>query len=438
MVIIWIIVALLMFTIIVVIHELWHFWAARKFGVKVYEFGVWLPPKAKKLFTDKKGTDYALNWLPFWGYVKLAWENLAFFKIYDENWNKLEDEALNEHLTEWNPIYDENWNEIPVNDVSEIRKALEENKASYSLVNKPYWQQVIIVLGGVFMNFALASVIFAVLFMVWVKPIWVNTTIPTDREVLMLPTYETAIEKGILEKWEGLILNPAPESISKEAGIKKYDNLISISWEKVSNFEDLQQILKDNSGKEVSFEIIREWQEINLKITPDENWKIWSYIWENIAYSKEFEYKFWPLESLKMWAVETYNQSMLTLESLGFLMKNIFSPEKPEDRKEALDSVAGPIWIIGVISKTFTEWIAFLFIIWAIISVNLWVFNLLPIPALDWWRFLFIITNWFWEGVFKRKFITPKIESFIHVWFFMLLIVISLAVAFKDIKTLIW
>jgi regulator of sigma E protease len=49
---------------LVVIHELGHFWAAKKLGVKVLEFGVGIPPKAMKMWTDKEGTEYTLNWIP--------------------------------------------------------------------------------------------------------------------------------------------------------------------------------------------------------------------------------------------------------------------------------------------------------------------------------------------------------------------------------------
>lgn len=53
-----------MFMTLVIIHELGHFLAAKKSGVQVKEFGIGLPPKALKLWTDKSGTDYTLNWIP--------------------------------------------------------------------------------------------------------------------------------------------------------------------------------------------------------------------------------------------------------------------------------------------------------------------------------------------------------------------------------------
>lgn len=66
-----ILLALLVFFIVVFIHEMGHFLVARCSGVKVLEFGIGIPPRLKKLFRDKNGTDWTLNWLPIGGFVRL-------------------------------------------------------------------------------------------------------------------------------------------------------------------------------------------------------------------------------------------------------------------------------------------------------------------------------------------------------------------------------
>jgi regulator of sigma E protease len=78
-----------------------------------------------------------------------------------------------------------------------------------------------------------------------------------------------------------------------------------------------------------------------------------------------------------------------------------------------------------------------MFIIAAIISINLWVFNLLPIPALDGWRFIFIFVNGIIEKLFWKKAINALVENFIHVWFFILLIALSILIAYNDIIKII-
>ena len=159
---------------------------------------------------------------------------------------------------------------------------------------------------------------------------------------------------------------------------------------------------------------------------------------ENITINKDFEYKFWVLDSAKYAFLETKNQVLLTFSALSDLAKKIFTPETKTERQEAINSMSWPIWIVNFISETFSSWILFLLIIWALISINLWVFNLLPIPALDWWRFLFIILNSIFSKIFWKKFFSENMETIIHFIFFMILIALSLIIWYNDIVKIFW
>ena len=106
--------------VLVLVHEFGHFFTAKKFGIRVDEFGFGFPPK---LFGVKKGeTEYTFNLLPIGGFVKIFGENPD-----DENTNGPDKER--------------------------------------SFVNKPAWQQAIVLFAGVFMNFMLAWVLFSIGFM---------------------------------------------------------------------------------------------------------------------------------------------------------------------------------------------------------------------------------------------------------------------------------
>ena len=59
--------SIILLSLLILIHELGHFWSAKKFGVEVEEFGIGIPPKAKTLF-KRNGTEYTLNWLPLGGF----------------------------------------------------------------------------------------------------------------------------------------------------------------------------------------------------------------------------------------------------------------------------------------------------------------------------------------------------------------------------------
>jgi regulator of sigma E protease len=70
-----ILLALLVFLIVVLVHEFGHFITARLTGMRVEEFGFGIPPRVKTLFTDKKGTDFTINALPIGGFVRIYGED---------------------------------------------------------------------------------------------------------------------------------------------------------------------------------------------------------------------------------------------------------------------------------------------------------------------------------------------------------------------------
>ncbi len=434
MIILWIITSIVLFSVIVLIHEWGHFITARKFWVRVEEFGLWIPPRAKKLFTDKKWTLFSLNWLPIGWFVKLTWEMPNTFLVYNEKKELYNNADLEKDLLENKDIFDKDWEIIKSDDKQIIIKKLKENKADYNLMNKPAWQQAIIILAWVFMNFLLAIIIFSILFFTWIKPLWINTQIQTNLDLKLIPTYEQSINSWLLIKKDWIIVNPIKNSLAKKSWIKENTIITKINNKKISSLEKFKNILEENKNNTI---LLTDNKNNIFKINLDNNWKIWAYIWDNIELNKSFQYKYWFFNSIKYWTLETYNQTLLTFKWLWILVRKIFNPETPKERQEAINQVSWPIWIVDFITNSMQWWIIFLLVIWAIISINLWVFNLLPIPALDWWRFLFITINGLIKKIFWRKAISEKTEWYIHVWFFIVLIALSLLIAYNDISKII-
>lgn len=390
MIIIWIIVAIIMFCLIIIIHEFWHFSAARIFGVKVEEFWLGIPPFAKKLFTDKKGTKFTLNWLPLWGFVRLKWENWVI--------NKNDKEAF---------------------------------------INKNYFQKTIILLAWVFMNFVLAIIIFSILFFVWVKPIGINSQIETDLDLKIIPNQEQALKSGLLIKNEWILLYPLENSIAEKSGIKKWDILLKINNKEVKNPKELIKLIWENAWKEITFSIKSTESFSSLQIKVWKNWKIWSYLSPNIIVNKDFEYKYWFIDSIKYWTLETYNQILLTFKWIWILAQKIFNPKTETEREEAVDNMKWPIWIVDLVANSLSAGFIFLLILSAIISINLWVFNLLPIPALDWWRWLLLSISTLLKKIFWNKINTNYFENILHLLFFIILIGLSLIIWYNDISNII-
>jgi regulator of sigma E protease len=404
MIIIWIIVAIIIFSLVILIHELWHFLAARFFGVKVLEFWLWIPPKAKELFTDKYWTKYTLNWLPLWGFVRLNWEN--------------------PHLT--SPEGDEEENSPLLQERARVR--------SNKFYNKNYLEKTIILLAWVFMNFLLASVIFSVLFFIWIKPLWINDKIPTNLESKIIPTYREAIKSGVLIKKKWLIVEPIENSLAKKSWLQKWDIILKINNIKISDYKNFKKELENNKNKTINLELKNNKK---IKINLDNKWKIWAYIWENIEINKNFKYKYSLMDSIKYWFKETYIQSFLTIKWLNILINKLFSPKNDNERQEAIKQMSWPIWIVDFVSHSLWAWIIFLSIITAIISINLWIFNLLPIPALDWWRWFLLSINTLIKKIFWNKIWTDNFENSIHIFFFIILIALSIVIWYNDIEKII-
>jgi regulator of sigma E protease len=151
----------------------------------------------------------------------------------------------------------------------------------------------------------------------------------------------------------------------------------------------------------------------------------------------DFKYKYSLINSIKYWFLETVNQTKLTFIALGDLWQKIFSPKTPIERTQAIESMSWPVGIVNIITKIINKWIWFLLIFWALISINLWVMNILPIPALDWWRFFIVAINWFFKTFFKKKLISPYFEVIIHSLFFVILMWLIMFITYNDITKLL-
>lgn len=446
---IWILVSIIVFTIIILVHEYGHFKTARTFWVKVEEFWLWIPPKAGKLFKDKHWTIYTLNWLPLWGFVRLKWENLNTFNVYDENKKIYNNSNLEKDIKAWKDVFDYNWIKVSESDKKEILEKLKDNYSKDSLLTKPSWQQAIIVLAWIFMNFLLASVIFSVLFFIWIWPIWINSQMKTNLDLKLIPTQEKALEYWILKENPWVYVLPIEWSIAKNSWLKDYDLVLKANWEELKNYKVFKEVIDKNKQTNINLlvkraincDIVKDtncsFEEINISVIPSNDWKIWAYLVQNIEYNKDFKYDYNIIESTKYWFLETYNQVLFTFQWLKTLLQKIVSPKTPTERMQAVSQISGPIWVVDFMTKSITNWVIFIMIIWAIISINLWVFNLLPIPALDWWRFIFIVINWLIHKIFWRKAINENIEWIIHATFFIFLIAISVFIAYNDISKIV-
>ncbi|EKE30027.1 MAG: hypothetical protein ACD_2C00056G0003 [uncultured bacterium (gcode 4)] len=386
---IWAIVLfLVVFSVIVFIHEFGHYIFAKMFGVKVEEFWMWLPPKVVDLYQDKSGTVYSINLLPIWWFVSLKWEKYNELSIYEKN------------SLAWAPIY----------------------------------KQMMIVLAWVMMNFIFAWLVFSYFFQTWIKPMIIDTQFKTAHQSKIFVNFDEA-QKIWLIKADWLQISPSsPTSLAARSWIRDKDILISINWIRLSRPEEMINAVKTFDAP-LKFVIKRDNKLINLEITPDQG-KIWSYVWYNIvSQDLNFMYKHDWKTALKEWFIEVYNQSRQVLEILFIIIKSLVAPETAYERTVAVNSIQWPIGLWDQFVK-FVELkldIWFYVIVAALLSVNLGVFNLLPFPALDGWRFFIMLLNSVVIFLFGKRAIGDKTETLIHIVWFGLLILLSILVAYMDI-----
>jgi regulator of sigma E protease len=188
----------------------------------------------------------------------------------------------------------------------------------------------------------------------------------------------------------------------------------------------------------VDLTIERAGAKSTLKIIP-ENGKIGVSVYSDASFQKDFKYSYSFFAAVKVGASEVYSQSRLTLELLGDLLRKLIRPATPTERGEATKSLTGPIGI-GNLFVSLVEVkvpISVIFLIAAVISINLGVFNLLPFPALDGGRFAFLTIHTVISRLSRGKLGTNKIEARANVIGFALLMLMSIFVAYQDIVRIV-
>lgn len=359
-----IIIFLIVLLVLVLVHEFGHFYSAKKFGIRVDEFGFGFPPK---LFGYKKGeTEYTFNLFPLGGFVK---------------------------------IFGENPNEENINGPD----------AKRSIVNKPKYQQAIVLFAGVFANFILAWLLFSVGFMSG------------------LPASVSSEVKGMLSDVHLVITSVIPKSPAEIAGLKSGDKIISLmnDSEKVSNLnpETLKSFVISHGKKEMEIGYIRQNEtEKFIKLTPvsTSGALMIGVSMDEIGIARMPFFTAFS-EGLK------FTWSVTKGTALGLYTLIVESLKG----RGSLESITGPVGMVGIVGDAYQFGFVYLLSFAALISINLAIINLVPIPALDGGRLLFLLIE-----KIKGSRINPKFSNLTNTIGFVVLILLMLVVTFNDVVKL--
>lgn len=429
-----IIAFILIFFVVVTIHEFGHFIVAKKSGILCQEFAIGMGPK---IFHKKIGeTNFTIRLLPLGGYVKMP-DNVFDFNndvsMYDlkkgmnirlklDKEDKVEKIILDEsNDMELLPIHLEDFDLTEklfirgfVGDESEyfeVRKdacvvfgGMEEQIApldrmfsSHSL-GKKFWT----LFAGPLMNFFLAAVIFIGLAF--------YTGVPVNNDDAKL----------------GVVADNSP---AQTAGLKVGDTITEVNGQSVSTWTGFVEKIKESNGQELTLKVNRDGSIQEVKVTPKEevtkNKKGEEVKTYKVGIGKYQETKKGFVDSIKYGLQETLHYGTLIFTAIINLFVSLFTGGF------SLNQLGGPVAIYEMSSSAAKSGLVTTLQWTGILSVNLGLMNLIPIPVLDGGRIIFVI----YEAIFKKP-INKKAQYYMTITFGLLMVALMLAVTWNDIQRL--
>ena len=392
-----IIFTIIILGIIILIHELGHFATAKFFKMPVSEFAIGMGPK---VFSVKRGeTVYSIRALPLGGFVNIEGMQPESFDL--EKFKKEKTDEIIEELKNEKSIIektDKIENEEFINEVSRrLDKAVEkelnrqENIQKNGFFTKSPFSRFVVLIAGVTMNFISALIaLFMLLSITGVMPI--KYTIPVVGEIQV-------------------------DSRAKEK-LQVNDKILAINGENISNWVEMSKkvskISQNYKDEDVSLKILRNNKEIieNVKLTYYKEAKA------NLLGIQVLPQKTSFSEKIKMSFVMFGDYFKLTLDGVRMLVTG----------KVAMKEMTGPVGLPKLVGLAYGQG-GFLALIniFILISINIGIMNLLPIPALDGGRLIFIIPEFL--GIKINK----KIEEQIHLIGMIFLLVLMLIIVFFDV-----
>lgn len=362
-------------TILVFIHELGHFWTARRAGVKVEEFGLGIPPRMvgyrkgkdgkkefvwgnKEIAETETETLYSLNWLPFGGFVKLKGEDG------------------------------------------------DDTDAPDALASKRARTRALVLSAGVIMNF-----LFAMILLMGVFAHGFETVI------------DDSIDPAFISNKKLQVATVLVDSPAASAGLVPGDTIATIDGQSFANAEEIRSYLSSNTNEAVT--IVGSHDDgsaISETVTPAHIEQI-DQPGIGFAIVETGTVKYPWYRAFDKGISSAFYMTKEILKAFGGIIGSLITTG------HVTQQLSGPVGIAvmtgDVIERGFADVLQFA----AILSLNLAIINILPFPALDGGRLLFIAIE-----KTRGRAMSQKIESTIHAIGFILLIALIIVITFKDIR----
>src|SRR5437773_3093237 len=438
--------------VMIFVHELGHFMAAKWFGVRVLTFSLGF---GKRLFGFKKGdTDYRVSLLPLGGYVKMAGEEPSDNVITGSE----------------NPEASDGAPAAPADDPGKF-------------LSKPRWQRSVVIAMGLTLNIAMALAVLTCLYRYhFQKPAYEEQPARVGALEPGSPAAEAGLMPGDLilrldrirnPKWEDLVpkvltsagqtipidvlrdgrqielkitpkatkqdqvgyigVDPYQPAIIAEvepglpagrAGLRPGDQIVAVNGLKAYSYPSVQQEIQAANGKEVDVTVERQGKEFHVRLTPVYTEVPGGKVWRiGVRFPNDYVAREIPWSQALASAVDfNVRNSLLTFDVLGKILTRHMSPR----------SLSGPIGIAQISGAAFRAGFPELLMIVSFISLQLGIFNLVPIPILDGGAILLLLI----ETVIRRDLSIAFKERFLQVGMAFLLILAVFLVYNDIVKTL--
>lgn len=373
------VVTVIIFLVMVSLHEFGHFIVSKLVGVKVLEFAIGMGPAILKW--KGRETQYALRIFPVGGYCRLEGED-----------EKTDDER--------------------------------------AFCNQKWWKRFLVIVAGAVLNILLG---FIILF-----------GLNAGSEYIVEPVADEVISAGYAD----------------DAGITEGDKIIKINGKKIYFYPDLADALGDIQSQDtISVTVKRDRKKLNFSLIPSKETTETFYEEDGARVVTALN------DGEKTEALYPYTDKMAASEYIGTSTKSEryivgFTPKRAETgfwnnarysfyytgyvvkliyrglieiftTKQGIENVSGPVGIVTAVNtmvNSGSEWVKNVLSLSALLTINLGVFNLLPIPALDGGRLFFMIIE-----LIRRKPIPAEKEGMVHAIGLMILLAFAVIISFKDI-----
>ncbi|PSL42099.1 regulator of sigma E protease [Planomicrobium soli] len=408
---------IIIFGALVFFHELGHFIFAKRAGILVREFAIGMGPKI--LGITKGETIYTLRLLPIGGYVRMAGEDLDTIQIQPGhrvgillNKDGLAEKVILNQKTMYPEIllleveeadlekdlyikgYDEEEKFVRIN---VARDAVIEESGKNTILaphdrqfgSKSVGHRFLTILAGPMFNFILAFLIFSALGLM--------QGIPTN---------------------EPVVTEVTEDSPASEAGLQNGDLVKEIDGKAINSWDELVSTVQVNANNPLAFEVERAGEPLEFTITPEVSEESPEKVGViGVLYRSPLEKDF--LGSFVYGAEQTVFWFKEIFRLLGMLVTGQFT----------IDALSGPVGIYKTTEEV-AKYGIFTLMSWAgMLSINLGIMNLLPLPALDGGRLMFFVVE-----AIRGKPVDRQKEGMVHFVGIMLLMLLMIVVTWNDIQ----